>query len=130
LDGCVSGGKVGPSWSRDSLHSLYHYMRCSQLENQGHEACTTIQVIVESTESIQQRPVVILFFRIFFLKFSFVKIRSILGVTCAAAHVFVLSFLSLHKLLSEIHTDTLPDRIRCRAYLACIGLVYCMRTRN
>ena len=39
-----SGGKAAPSWSRDSLHSLYHYMRCSQLENQGHEACTSIQV--------------------------------------------------------------------------------------
>ena len=63
-----SGGKAAPSWSRDSLHSLYHYMRCSQLENQGHEACTSIQVHTVHTVHSLYHYTFLVSFTVFFSK--------------------------------------------------------------
>ena len=33
-----------PTWTKDSLHTLYHFMRCSQLENQNLDPYSSIQV--------------------------------------------------------------------------------------
>ena len=48
------GSKQWPAWTRDSLHSLYYFMRCSQLENHGHEMNSPIQ------ELVYERPYMVL----------------------------------------------------------------------
>jgi len=47
-------GKQTPTWNKDSIHILYHFMRCSQLENQGCELNSPIQ------ELVYERPYMVL----------------------------------------------------------------------
>ena len=46
--------KQSPVWTRDSLHTLYYFMRCSQLENHGCEMNSPIQ------ELVYERPYMVL----------------------------------------------------------------------
>lgn len=46
--------KQAPIWTRDSLHALYYFMRCSQLENHGCEVNSPIQ------ELVYERPYMVL----------------------------------------------------------------------
>ena len=46
--------KQFPVWTRDSLHTLYYFMRCSQLENHGCEMNSPIQ------ELVYERPYMVL----------------------------------------------------------------------
>ena len=46
--------KQTPAWNKDSLHTLYYFMRCSQLENQGCELNSPIQ------ELVYERPYMVL----------------------------------------------------------------------
>jgi len=43
-----------PAWNKDSLHTLYYFMRCSQLENHGCELNSPIQ------ELVYERPYMVL----------------------------------------------------------------------
>ncbi|XP_023349205.1 ankyrin repeat and BTB/POZ domain-containing protein 2 [Eurytemora carolleeae] len=43
-----------PTWTKDSLHTLYHFMRCSQLENQNLDPYSSIQ------ELVYERPYMVL----------------------------------------------------------------------
>jgi len=53
--GSATPAKVAP-WSRDSLHTLYHFMRCSQLENQGCGTDTSSPI----QELVYERPYMVL----------------------------------------------------------------------
>ena len=48
------GSKQGAVWTKDSLHTLYYFMRCSQLENHGQEMNCPIQ------ELVYERPYMVL----------------------------------------------------------------------
>ena len=49
-----SGQRISPNWTRESLHTLYYFMRCSQLENNGSDTTSPIQ------ELVYERPYMVL----------------------------------------------------------------------
>ena len=49
-----NGHKTSPSWTKESLHTLYYFMRCSQLENTGCDSHSPIQ------ELVYERPYMVL----------------------------------------------------------------------
>lgn len=77
--------KLSP-WSRDTLHVLYHFMRCSQLENQGcggaNESNTPIQ------ELVYERPYMVLPPLVEWIRVSTVFAESRFSVTVEKDDVF------------------------------------------
>ena len=75
--------KVSP-WSRDTLHVLYHFMRCSQLENQGvqGESGSPIQ------ELVYERPYMVLPPLVEWLRVSTVFAESRFSISVEKDDVF------------------------------------------
>ena len=47
-----NGSKSSAAWSRDSLATLYHYMRCSQLENLDAQSAIQVRTLFKQKKII------------------------------------------------------------------------------